>query len=67
MKKIIFLALVAISTVSVADEFYNAYGVLVSNRCNGVNGGFWLYPPYQALPVGSACRLPNGVPGYVGG
>jgi hypothetical protein len=67
MKKILLVALLTFSTSAFSIEFVNAYGVLVSNRCNGFDGSWWIYPMSWAIPVGMACHTQPGVPGVAGG
>lgn len=67
MKKLLILALLAMSTSAFAAEWMNPWGVIVSNRCNGMDGSWWIYPPSWAIPVGAACHTPAGVPGFAGG
>ena len=60
------MALVYLSSTARANEWYRNGG-LVSNVCTGDDTGLvWVYPPREARPVGSACRLPSGEFGTVG-
>jgi hypothetical protein len=60
------LICIGLSSTARANEWYVG-GVLVSNVCTGnMTGAVWVYPVYQAQPVGSACRLPSGEFGTVG-
>jgi hypothetical protein len=34
-------------------------GVWVNNMCRAPSGAWWLYPPQNAQPVGSACAIPS--------
>lgn len=34
-------------------------GVWISNVCRAPSGAFWVYPMYDAQPVGFACRIPT--------
>ena len=67
MKKLLLVALLAISTSAYSTEVMNAYGVMISNRCNGIDGRWWVYPMSWAIPSGMACHLPDNTPGIAGG
>lgn len=65
VKYFITILLLSISLSVSAEEWFN--GVFyVSNVCSN-RFGWWVYPRSWAMPVGSACRMPNGDPGIVGG
>lgn len=54
------------TTSAIAVERMNPWGVLISNRCNGWNGAWFIYYNQWDV-VGASCRLPDGTPGTVGG
>jgi hypothetical protein len=55
---------VGLSSLARADWYVN--GERVSNVCSGNESGVvFVYPAYEARPVGSACRLPSGEWGTV--
>jgi hypothetical protein len=45
------------SIASAQPEWF-ANGVWFNNMCRAPSGNWWLYPPQNAQPVGSACAIP---------
>jgi hypothetical protein len=37
----------------------DADGVWWNNMCRASSGAWWLYPPEDAQPVGTTCRIPG--------
>lgn len=66
MKKLLLIGLMLFTTSAMAVERMDQWGNLISNRCNGWNGEWFVYYNQWAL-VGSSCRLPSGILGTVGG
>lgn len=66
MKKFLLIGLMLITTSAFAFETFDAFGNRISNRCNSIYTGRWVFMP-APLPVGWSCMMPDGSPGIVGG
>lgn len=62
MKKLITISMFLFSSYASAAWLYN--GIWYSNVCVTPVGA-WTYPVEWAQPVGSFCRHPSGVAGFV--